>query len=191
MGICTCTRVASHTETETVGVTAQITLQPTCTQRGKTTYTSEEFENEEFSAQTATHTNIPALGHTWAVVNSVAADSEDGLRGGIVCSVCDQVQVESRLVSAQKILRIPDMMDTIDDEAFFGTAAEQVIISSRATKLGSRAFANCENLLIVVIPSSVTSFGEDLFLNSDVAVICPDNSPAATWCDEHSIPHNP
>ena len=82
-------------------------------------------------------------------------------------------------------------MKTIEAEAFFGIAAEQAVIPTGATAIGSQAFANCGNLLIVVIPASVTSFGDDIFLNSDAAVICPDNSPAAAWCDAHDIPHNP
>ena len=182
---------AIHPQTETVGATGEITTPATCTVMGKTTYTSAAFANAAFTVQTVTMTDVAALGHAWNTVASVAAGAEDGLRGGIVCSACGQVQEESRPVSAQKVLRIPAMMDTIEEEAFLGVAAEQAIIPDGATAIGSKAFANCDHLLIVVIPSSVTTFGDDVFQNSDVAVICPDGSPAALWCENHHIPHNP
>ena len=188
---CVCTRDASHVETETVSVTAQITTPATCTVAGRTTYTSAAFEIADFSVQTTTKDDIPALGHTWATVSSVAADSEDGVRGGIACSVCNAVRVANRTVSARKILRVPQMMRTIDDEAFYGIAAEQAVIPAGTTALGSKAFANCDSLLLVVIPSTVITIADDAFENSDVAVICPDGGPAAIWCDSHHIPHNP
>ena len=58
-------RDESQKQTETVNVSAEITVEPTCTTMGMTTYTSEAFTNEAFSAQTLTLTDIPALEHDW------------------------------------------------------------------------------------------------------------------------------
>jgi len=88
-------------------------------------------------------------------------------------------------------MKIPAMMSTIEAEAFMATAAEQINVPDQTTFIGNKAFADCEDLLLVVIPASVTSIEGDPFTGSDVAVICPDNSTIANWCDEHGISHNP
>ena len=186
-----CARDGSHKEIETVNATSEITTPATCTAMGKTTYTSNAFANAAFSAQSITVTDIPMTAHTWLQVASVAAGEADGFRGGVVCAQCQLAQQENRVVSAQKVMRIPAMMKIIDEEAFCGIAAEQVVIPSGAASVGSRAFADCGRLLLVVIPDSVTSIEDDAFEDSDVAVICPDGSYAAGWCDEKGIEHNP
>ena len=56
----TCGRDASHTETETMQTTSEITLQPTANRRGETTYTA-VFANPAFGTQTRTVRNIPRL----------------------------------------------------------------------------------------------------------------------------------
>ena len=59
------------------------------------------------------------------------------------------------------------------------------------TSIGARAFADCGSLLIAVIPASVNDIAENAFAGTDIAVICPADSYAAAWCDDHHIPHNP
>jgi hypothetical protein len=187
-----CAHDPAHVETETVVVTAEVTTPATCTEMGETTYTSAAFTNPAFEAQTTVLTNIPKLAHSWLGVDSVAASGKtDGLRGGVVCEVCGEVQTANRTVHAVKVLTLPAVMRTIEDEAFAGIAAEQVTIPEGARSIGSRAFADCDSLLLVVIPASVTSIADDAFENSDVAVICPEGSYAASWCDTHEIAHNP
>ena len=53
------------TETETVGVTATTTKEPTCTEKGEKTYTSASFTNSAFSVQTKTEEDEEATGHVW------------------------------------------------------------------------------------------------------------------------------
>lgn len=192
----TATRVCqndnAHIETETVDVTAEIILAPTCTEMGQTTYTSAAFENQAFTAQTVTLTDIPALGHNWVHgPSTAAADGRDGVRGGIFCSVCRAVQEADRAVSAQKVLKLPAMAKQIEAEAFTGISAQQVVIPAGTLSLGERAFADCGSLLIAVIPTSVNDIAENAFAGTDIAVICPADSYAAAWCDGHNIPHNP
>ncbi len=57
-----CTRDASHVETETVTVTSAVT-DPTCEAAGKTVYTA-KFDNAAFVTQTK-EVPIDALGHSW------------------------------------------------------------------------------------------------------------------------------
>ena len=60
----TCTKDASHVETETVNTTSKVTKAATCSSKGETTYTA-TFTNAAFATQTKTVDNIPALGHNW------------------------------------------------------------------------------------------------------------------------------
>lgn len=73
-----CKKDASHKETETVGVTSEVTIQPTADADGVRTYTSCSFANPAFHVQTRRET-ISAEGHThgwtaptyeWAADNS-------------------------------------------------------------------------------------------------------------------------
>ncbi len=184
-----CSHDAGHVETETKTATAAVTTPATCISEGVRTYTSAVFENPAFRVQKMTET-IPVTGHTWRAEPSTAADSGDGIRGSAVCGNCGEQKPE-RSVSAQKILRIPAMMSTIEAEAFMATAAEQINVPEGTVIIGDKAFANCDDLRLVVIPGEETVLEGDPFADSDVAVICPEGSAAAAWCDNHGIPHNP
>ena len=65
---CTATRVCkrdlTHTETLNATVTSKITLDPTCTEKGQTTYTA-TFDKDWAATQTKVITNIEALNHDW------------------------------------------------------------------------------------------------------------------------------
>ena len=65
------------------------------------------------------------------------------------------------------IMRLPAMLEEIDEEAFMGMAAEGIIIPDGCTAIGSKAFANCPNLIYIKIPSSVTVIAEDEFVGSN------------------------
>ena len=172
--------------------TSQITTPATCTDMGQTTYTSAAFENPAFTVQAVTLTDIPALGHNWVLDPSIAAtDSANGVRGAYYCTACNTVIQAERVVSAQSVLRIPAMMKQIGEEAFEGVAAQQVVIPAGTLSIGVRAFADCDSLLIAVIPASVNDIAENAFAGTDIAVICPADSHAAAWCNSHHIPHNP
>lgn len=61
----TCRRDDTHFETETAPVTSSITKQPSCEERGETTYTA-VFENSGFKTQSKTIDDIDDLGgHVW------------------------------------------------------------------------------------------------------------------------------
>lgn len=185
-----CKHDASHKETETVSVTSAITVPATCVSEGERTYTSAVFTNPVFRVQKY-KTVLPVTGHAWtADLSTAATDTADGIRGGETCGVCGE-QKPQRTVFSRKVLKIPAMMNTIEAEAFMGTAAEQINVPANTASIGDGAFANCDNLLLVVIPGTRTAITGDPFAGSDVAVICPDNSTAAAWCDAHGISHNP
>ena len=60
-----CSRNPRHIETETVTAGSRITRQPTCTEKGETTYTSAAFRNINFEIQEKTEANIQETGHDW------------------------------------------------------------------------------------------------------------------------------
>ena len=186
-----CANDESHVETETAEATGAVTTPATCLAMGETTYTSAAFENPAFAVQSVTLTDVPMLEHSWKHEPSTAAGEEDGVRGALVCERCGTEREAERAVSCRKVFRVPAMLKTIGEEAFCGVAAEQVTIPNGALRIGKRAFADCDRLLLVVIPASVNEIENDAFEDSDVAVICPADSFAARWCDAHHIPHNP
>ena len=68
-------------------------------------------------------------------------------------------------------LALPADLQIIEKEAFAGAAFEAVIIPDGCTSIGSRAFANCPNLVYVRIPASVTSIADDAFEGCGQVVI--------------------
>ena len=70
-----------------------------------------------------------------------------------------------------QLLRLPSALTTIEDEAFSGAAFEAAIVPNGCTAIGSRAFANCPNLVYVRIPASVTSIADDAFEGCGQVVI--------------------
>ncbi len=80
-----CKNDATHVETETVNTTSAITLQPTCTTKGKTTYTA-TFTKEGFTTQTRVVEDVPALGgHIWKVTNAVWATDYSKVTVTLTC----------------------------------------------------------------------------------------------------------
>ena len=53
-------------ESETVSSKGEIIQQPTCTEKGKTRYTSSLFTNEAFEVQTKMFSDVPAIGNDWS-----------------------------------------------------------------------------------------------------------------------------
>ena len=66
-------------------------------------------------------------------------------------------------LSEMSVLRLPEQLYTIEDEAFIGLACEAVIIPDGCTSIGHKAFADCTNLVFVMIPDSVTDIADDAF----------------------------
>jgi len=101
----TCTKDASHVESETVNTTSEVTKEATCEEKGVTTYTA-TFENEAFETQTKAVADIDALGHTPGEVvieNEVAATCEENgsYDEVIYCTVCNkELSRETKTVPA-------------------------------------------------------------------------------------------
>ena len=121
-----CGRDAQHTESETVAATAEITLQPTCEEMGNTTYTSQNFANTAFTAQTKTITNIPALGHAWGTPMYEWDADHAHVMASRICTR-DEAHVETETVSASSAVTLePTCIDmgqtTYTSSAFINAA---------------------------------------------------------------------
>ncbi len=87
------------TETETVGVTATTTKEPTCTEKGEKTYTSASFTNSAFSVQTKTEEDEEATGHVWddgTITKRATVDEEGELT--YTCTLCGAVNPEKGVI---------------------------------------------------------------------------------------------
>jgi len=60
-------------------------------------------------------------------------------------------------------LILPANLKTIEDESFAGSPCQAVIIPDGCTAIGSKAFADCKDLVYVYIPASVTALSADAF----------------------------
>ncbi len=58
--------------------------------------------------------------------------------------------------SDQNVLRLPSSLEAIEVEAFVGIDAEAIIVPDSCTRIEARAFENCQNLLYVWLPKSLS-----------------------------------
>ena len=65
--------------------------------------------------------------------------------------------------SALTSITLPDGLESIGDEAFYGTSLESINIPTSVTSIGDGAFLLCGKLNNVVIPEGITSIGRDTF----------------------------
>ena len=86
------------TETETVPVTLEVD-EPTCEEGGLKTWTTEEFENEDFEEQTKTE-DLDALGHSWGAWK--VTKKANALTKGLKQRVCahDSSHVQKQTIPA-------------------------------------------------------------------------------------------
>ena len=70
------------------------------------------------------------------------------------------------------VIRLPNTLDSIEDDAFSNIACQAIIVPEGCTSIGEKAFAGCTNLLYVKIPSSVKSYPANAFedCNKDLVI---------------------
>ena len=83
-----------------------------------------------------------------------ATRTESGLGAGSVCSACQTVLKEQEVISPDRCLWLPQNLKALEAEALAGLNMQQAVLPEGIETIGSRAFANCKDLLIVVLPES-------------------------------------
>lgn len=74
-------------------------------------------------------------------------------------------------ISRYEVLWIPQETTCIDAEAFVGVDAELVVIPATCRQIESRAFADCEHLLYVILPPEASvQMAEDAFEGSNAVI---------------------
>ena len=63
--------------------------------------------------------------------------------------------------AALSTLNLPSGLKVIGEEAFAGVAAERIVVPAGVTTIASGAFADCPNLIELVLPSGITAFAAD------------------------------
>ena len=97
---------------------------------------------------------------------------------------------EEAFGSDKSILRLPNLLTEIEEEAFYANSQiEAVILPQGIRSIGKKAFANCTNLKAVWIPEGVEVISDNVFSGSAKTIIyCEENSSAAVWANQHGIP---
>ena len=103
---------------------------------------------------------------TFEVVPAVDPDHAHHLVSG-TCSICGA----SFDLSGLDAIVVPESTLDVKDEAFLGVNAEVIVLPGGCRSIGSRAFANCENLRYVVLPEGIGQVAEDAFEGSDPVLL--------------------
>jgi len=117
-----------------------------------------------------------------------ATRESDGMTRHEYCSGCGEMITAGTVIDHSRVLFLPAAIREIADEAFVGNKAVQITLPEGAQSIGSRAFADCDNLLLVVIPSTVSSIADDALAGCEgvTLVISADNAYALAWAEAHS-----
>ena len=88
------------------------------------------------------------------------------MTGGLVCSV------------------LPADLTAIEAEAFCGSDVEYLVLPDTLTSIGSRAFADCKELVCVEFTDSVTTIAVDAFAGcGDLMIVAPEGSAAYEFAE--------
>lgn len=146
------------------------------------------------SPSNATNKNV-----TWSSSNTAVATVSGGkvtaVANGtatITCKTADGKHAAACtvVVYGEKKLVLPADLVVIDSEAFRQSAMDTVIISPNTESIGSKAFADCDDLSIIYMPDRVVQIAEDAFDGSEnVCFVCESENAAATYAKKHSIPY--
>ncbi len=90
-----CLRDENHMETETVNATGAITKEPTCSEKGETTYTGANFANSAFSVQSKATDDVPFYHPLIMHAEIPATYYDDGVAAYWTCEKCGKLFSDS------------------------------------------------------------------------------------------------
>ena len=188
--------------TASSGVYAECTLHAlarvTSIQINGMTETLHVGDTYQFTAQILPE-NAANKSVAWYVEESeIATCTEDGLVTGLragyftlTAIACDFQTVKATAIfecAAASVMKLPDQLTSIEEEAFEGSPAEAFELGSQVKTIGSRAFADCMNLYKITIPATELTIAEDAFEGSNsVTIVAPAGSDAIEYAIEHGL----
>ena len=96
------------------------------------------------------------------------------------------------MASGAEGFTLPASMEVIEEEAFAGTAIENVEFPESLTEVGDRAFADNPDLEIVTFPATeILTVSDSAFENSDVMIRGVEGSYAEEWAEWNEVPFIP
>ena len=119
---------------------------------------------------------VKAVGVGTATITCTAAD---GSGTKATCTVTVPEDAISDFI-------LPSALKEIDEEAFAGIDAKQIILPDGIQKIGKRAFAGCKQLKYIYIPAATTQIAGDAFndVASDFEIHGKLNSYAQTYASQ-------
>lgn len=105
----------------------------------------------------------------------------------------NEIQLKSISYSKTNIpnekFKLPEYIQIIEEEAFEGTAIENIVLPRSVSIIGEKAFANISTLKTVQIPLTTLSIAPTVFTGSDnVMIMAASNSFARDWAKENDVP---
>ena len=125
-----------------------------------------------------------------STVSAMVICPADGEVTAIAGGVFSDGAASPRKLTSARTARIHS--ETVEEEAFAGTAFSHVCLADGMVSIGARAFADMPLLTYIYIPASVTRIAEDAFSGSPGTVICsPADSAARQFAETRGIPWQP
>ena len=100
--------------------------------------------------------------HLWGNPSYEYDETDNTLTATYICRLNSE-HTKTEVLENVQVLKLPAQLTEIKEEAFAGLPCQVVIIPEGCKTIGSRAFADCDELLHVSIPTSVTEIAEDAF----------------------------
>ena len=132
-------------------------------------------------------TSLPKYASKWHyILQSENAGSPLALNtiktGNGLFAAYDYNKMAGTWIVSDKIMALPSDLVSIEDEAFKGCKFDTVIIPAGTEFIGEKAFANCENLVLIAIQSYITTIADDAFSGvTGLTIYCPFGSTAHTY----------
>lgn len=98
--------------------------------------------------------------------------------------------ITSGNVSSVRIIKIPDSVELISHEAFYGVDnLEECYVGANVREIESSAFSGCTKLTNIYLPNSVKIIDKTSFKDSkELTIYCPAGSYSEKYAIENNIP---
>lgn len=133
-----------------IQLVAQVSMETQYCENHLVTFSS----SNEFVATVDSETGLVHAQNPGTVIISASSHSNQS------ASVALRIEFD---LKGLEIFNLPTDLKEIEEEAFAGSSCQAVIIPRGCRSIGKRAFADCNHLLYVFIPSTVSTIAPDAF----------------------------